>query len=186
MILNEDGTVQPTMRRFPNLAQAAAQSLDLHRLRPGNRHTKHYYGLDVDYTQTQPAESVGTTCYLLRRAAYDQVGAFDEGFPPNFSDLEYNWRLKEAGWETWLLAEARVIHYGGGTMGLLNLRQLGQFHRGMLRMYRKHYAPRQSAALNALVYAGIGARYACKVGLRVTGLDRLIHKLPQPHRRLGS
>ena len=84
VVRNADGTVQPTVRRFPNLKQAVAQSLDLHRLRPGNKLTGHYYGLDFDYSQTQPVPSVGTTCYFLRRQAYDQVGVFDEGFPPNF------------------------------------------------------------------------------------------------------
>ncbi len=182
-ILNPDGSVQPTVRRFPDLAAALAQSLDLHRILPRNRLTGKYYAPDHDYSRTQRGESVGTTCYLLRRECYEQVGPFDESFPPNFSDLEFNWRVNEAGWEIWVLAEAETIHYGGATMGLLTLRQLWEFHRGMFKMYRKHYAPRRPALVNLLVYAGIGARFLFKSLLRVTGLDRLLHCLPQPHRR---
>ena len=174
VILNADGSVQPTVRHFPSLGQALAQSLDLHRLLPGNRATGRYYGAGFDYTRTQPAESVGSTCYLMRRACYDAIGGFDEGFPANFSDLEMNWRVREAGGEIWLLAEAQVIHYGGATLGLLNLRQIGEFHRGMLRMYRKHYAPRRLFLINGLVYLGIVVRFLLKAILRIVQLDRLL------------
>lgn len=183
VILNVDGSIQPTVRHFPSLGQALAQSLDLHRLLPGNKVTGRYYGAEFDYSRTQPAESVGSTCYLMRRKCYEAIGGFDESFPPNFSDLEMNWRVREAGWEIWVLAEAQVIHYGGATLGLLNLRQIGEFHRGMLRMYRKHYAPRRPPLVNGLVYLGIGARYLLKAFLRVTALDRLVNRLPSPHRR---
>jgi len=182
-ILNPDGSVQPTVRRFPDLAAALAQSLDLHRILPRNRLTGKYYAPDHDYSRTQRAQSVGTTCYLLRRECYEQVGPFDETFPPNFSDLEFNWRVNEAGWEIWVLAEAEAIHYGGATMGLLTLRRLWEFHRGMFKMYQKHYAPRRHSLVNLLVYIGIGARFLFKSLLRLTALDRLLHRLPQPHRR---
>lgn len=182
-IINPDGSVQPTVRRFPDLAAALAQSVDLHRLLPDNRLTRRYYAGDFDYARTQQAESVGTTCYLLRRECYAQVGEFDESFPPNFSDLEFNFRVKQAGWEIWVLAEGEVIHYGGATMGLLNWSQLGEFHRGMFKMYRKHYAPQHNALVNGIVYVGIAVRYLLKAGLRLTLLDRLLHCLPQPHRR---
>ncbi|HEY3396843.1 MAG TPA: glycosyltransferase family 2 protein [Armatimonadota bacterium] len=182
-IINPDRSVQPTVRQFPDLAAAIAQSLDMHRWLPGNKLTGRYYASDFDYSCTRPADSVGTTCYLLRRECYEQVGPFDQSFPPNFSDLEFNWRVKAAGWETWVLAEAEVIHYGGATMGLLTLRQLREFHRGMFKMYRKHYAPSQRFWVNGLVYLGIAGRFLAKSGLRLTGLDRLLHRLPQPHRR---
>lgn len=182
-ILNPDGSVQPTVRQFPNLAAALAQSVDLHRLLPGNWLTRRYYAVDFDYTITQQAELVGTTCYLLRRDCYAEVGEFDESFPPNFSDPEFNFRVKEAGWEIWVLAEGEIIHYGGATMGLLNLRQLREFHRGMFKMYRKHYAPRRNPVINGIVYLGIAVRYLLKAVLRLTLLDRLLHRLPQPHRR---
>ena len=182
-IVNPDRTVQPMVRRFPDLAAAVAQSLDLHRFLPKNRLTARYYAGEFDYSQTQRAESVATTCYLLRRECYEQVGVFDESFPPNFSDAEFNWRVKEAGWETWVRGDVEVIHYGGATMGLFTLRQLREYHRGMFKMYRKHYASRYHPLVNLAVYGGIGARWLGKSLLRLTLLDRLLHRLPQPHRR---
>ncbi len=182
-LLNPDGTVQPCVRRFPTLGAALAQSLYLHRIWPGNPWTRGYYAPGVDYNQTQPAESIGTTAYVLRREVTRQINGFDEAFPINFCDLDLNWRIRAAGWEVWLVAEAEAVHRGGQTMGLKTLRQLGEFHRGMLRMYRKHYAPRRLFLINWLVYLGIGVRLVVNAVLRVLGLDRLLRRLPQARKR---
>ena len=182
-ILNADGTLQPCARRFPGWGEALAQTFDLHRWRPGTKATQRYYGADFDYTQDFSADDIGSTCWLLRRECYEQVGPFDERFPPNFSDMEYNMRLAEAGWERWVLADAETIHYGGATMGLLNLAQLWDYHRGGWLIYHKHYAGKYNPLVNALAYTGIAARFGYKALLRGTGLDRLTRKLPAPHRR---
>jgi len=71
-LLNPDGTVQPCMRRFPTLGAALAQSLFLHRLWRGNPWTARYYAPDIDYSRTQPAESIGTTAYVLRREVIER------------------------------------------------------------------------------------------------------------------
>ncbi len=182
-ILNADESLQPCMRRFPDFGAAIAQTLDLHRLLPGNRLTGRYYGTDTDYSQDNQAEHIASTCWLLRRECFEEVGPFDERFPPNFSDTEFNMRLAAAGWERWVLANVQIIHYGGATMGMLSLRQLWDFHRGGWLLYRKHYAQRHHPVVNLVAYGGICARFCFKAALRVTALDRLIQRLPQPHRR---
>jgi hypothetical protein len=182
-ILNADGTLQPCARRFPDFGAAIAQAFDLHRLRPETRATSRYYGADLDYSLDFTAEHVASTCWLLRRECYEEVGPFDERFPPNFSDIEYNLRLEAVGWERWVLAEAETIHYGGATMGRLNLAQLLDWHLGGWLLYRKHYARRYGPLVNGLAYAGIAARFGYRATLSVTRLDRLTNKLPAPHRR---
>ncbi len=181
-LLNPDGTVQPCVRRFPTLGAALAQSLFLHRFWPGNPWTGGYYAPDVDYSQTQPAESIGTTAYVVRRECLEQVGGLDEAFPINFCDLDLNWRIGERGWEVWLVAEAEAVHRGGQTMGLKTLRQLWDFHRGMLRMYWKRYAARRSLLTNWLVLLGICVRFTVHAALRLLYLDRLLRNLPPGHR----
>jgi GT2 family glycosyltransferase len=182
-ILNGDGSLQPCMRCFPDFGAAVAQALDLHRLLPKNQATRRYYGMDTDYSRDNQAEHVASTCWLLRRECYEEVGPFDERFPPNFSDTEFNLRLERAGWERWVLAGGEIIHYGGATMGTLNLRQLWDFHRGGWLLYGKHYARRYHPVINLVAYGGIAARFGVKAALRITAADRLLQRLPQPHRR---
>jgi len=178
-LLNPDGTVQPCVRRFPSLAAALAQSLYLHRLWPGNPWTGRYYATDIDYSRTQAVESIGTTAYVMRRECLEQVGGLDEAFPINFCDLDLNWRIGQAGWQIWLVAYAEATHKGGQTMGRLSLRQLRDYHRGMLLMYRKHYAPRRLFLVNWLVYLGITVRFLLRAILRIAGLDRVLARRGQ-------
>ncbi len=50
---------------------------------------------------------------LLRTAALESVGLFDEGFFLYFEETELMWRLRRSGWQIWHEPLARVIHEGG-------------------------------------------------------------------------
>lgn len=54
-------------------------------------------------------------CMLIRRAAVEQTGYFDEAHFMYAEDVDYSLRLKANGWELYLLPEYRVVHLGGGS-----------------------------------------------------------------------
>lgn len=49
-------------------------------------------------------------CMLIKSSVFDHVGFFDEGFFLYFEDTEFSKRVREAGYEIWLAAKARVQH----------------------------------------------------------------------------
>ena len=53
----------------------------------------------------------------LRRAAWQEVGPFDERFRFYAQDLDLCGRLRAAGWEVALLPDFRVLHHHGATIG---------------------------------------------------------------------
>jgi len=109
-------------------------------------------------------DAVNGAFMLIRRAALDQVGGFDEGFWMYMEDLDLSYRFAEAGWPSWYEPGVTVIHAKAGTTGRdRSLRLDAAFHYGMYRFYRKHYARDRSLALNTLVYVGIGAKLAASV-----------------------
>lgn len=55
---------------------------------------------------------------LLRRAAFEQVGGFDERRFIYAEDLDLGWRLHEAGWATRYEPDARVLHSSGAATEL--------------------------------------------------------------------
>jgi N-acetylglucosaminyl-diphospho-decaprenol L-rhamnosyltransferase len=114
--------------------------------------------------ESGPVDAVNGACMLIRRSALDTVGLFDEGYWMYMEDLDLCYRFAEAGWTTWYEPAATVIHVKAGTSGAIRGPRLDYaFHYGMFRFYRKHYAARRGALLNAAVYAGI----AIKLGLSV-------------------
>lgn len=57
---------------------------------------------------------VGGACLLVRRAAWEAVGGFDERFFLYYEEVDLCRRLSGSGWEAWFCGEAEAVH-GWGT-----------------------------------------------------------------------
>ena len=95
---------------------------------------------------------------LLRRAALEQVGAFDERFFMYFEEVDLCLRLHNAGWKVLFVPGAQVMHHGGESARqvlpeatLYRYRSLGAF-------YRKHYRVEHLAVLKVAIGAAILVR----------------------------
>jgi hypothetical protein len=103
-----------------------------------------------------PVDAVNGAFMLIRRAALDEVGIFDEGYWMYMEDLDLCYRFAEAGWVTWYEPSATVVHVKAGSSGPVRSPRLNYaFHYGMFRFYRKHYAATKGALVSAVVYLGI-------------------------------
>lgn len=54
-------------------------------------------------------------CMVVRRAAIDDAGMFDDDHFMYAEDMEYGLRLRAHGWEVHLVPEVSVVHYGGAS-----------------------------------------------------------------------
>lgn len=75
-------------------------------------------------------------CALLRRAAFEAVGGFDEGLFMYFEDVDLSVRLRLAGWRLGSVPEARAFHVKGGSRP--SGRGEIEYRRAQLYYYRKH------------------------------------------------
>ena len=68
--------------------------------------------LAIDHDQRPSGEVFGFcgAAVLLRTAAIEQVGAFDEDFFLYYEDTDLSWRLRLAGWQVRYVADAVVRH----------------------------------------------------------------------------
>jgi GT2 family glycosyltransferase len=121
-------------------------------------------------TKSGPVDAINGAFMLTRRAAFDEVGLFDEGYWMYMEDLDLCYRLAEAGWTVWFEPDATVIHVKAGTSGPVRSTRLNYaFHYGMYRFYHAHYAPERSVFVNLAVYAGIavkGTLSICRASVR--------------------
>ncbi len=75
-------------------------------------------------------------CVLLRRAAFEAAGSFDEGFFMYFEDVDLSRRLRLAGWRLGSVPEAVAYHVKGGSRP--SARGEIEYRRAQLYYYRKH------------------------------------------------
>ena len=150
----EDGSFDHAARRsFPTVLGALGHFTGAGRGKRAPSALAQYRAPDVDSGEV---DAVNGAFMLMRRAALDEVGLFDEGYWMYMEDLDLCFRLGEAGWVTWYEPSVTVTHVKGGTTGgRRDVRLTYAFHRGMLRFYRNHYAPHRSVLVNGVVYAGI-------------------------------
>ncbi|HWC12312.1 MAG TPA: glycosyltransferase family 2 protein, partial [Acidimicrobiales bacterium] len=154
---NLDGTLYPSVRRFPDLGVALGHAF-LGLVWPANPCTRRYRMLDWDHDHpAADVDWVGGACVLVRRAAFDVVGGFDEAYFMYVEDVDLCWRLQRAGWRVAYEPGARVVHTVGASSERAPYRMIAAHHRSLLRFaVRSTTGPRR--ALLPLVAAGLGVR----------------------------
>lgn len=177
-LLNSDGSLQFSCRRFPTLWAAAFRNTVIGRLFPGNHFTRDYLMQDWDHRAPRAVDWVSGAALCVRRQAWEQVGGFDEGFFMYAEDMDWCLRARQSGWDIYYLPTAVITHHIGRSSDQRPLAMVVAFHRSMARFYRKHYAAKWPRGLRLLPLAGVWARAGlvlAQVGLR-RALDRLRRK----------
>jgi GT2 family glycosyltransferase len=112
-LLNADGTTQGSRHRFPTLATLLIESTPVERWRPNSVVVHRFHVADQSDHVAQPCDWLMGACLLVRRAAIAAAGPLDPRFFFYAEEVEWQWRLRRAGWEVWYEPAARVLHDGG-------------------------------------------------------------------------
>jgi N-acetylglucosaminyl-diphospho-decaprenol L-rhamnosyltransferase len=152
-----DGRLQRSVRGFPTLWRLATEFLFLRKLAPRTRALNAFYAGDFDHDSEREAEWIMGACFLLRRAAVEQVGPADEDFFLFSEETDWCWRLRAAGWKIVFLPAAEATHVLGAAHGG---RLFDELLASQLRFLTKH---------RGAGYAG-RARRLLRLSLRLRGL----------------
>ena len=99
-------------------------------------------------------DSVVGAYMQVRREAVDLVGLFDDTFWMYGEDLDWAYRIKQAGWIVKYNPQVTVKHVKRAA-SQQSRRAQEEFYRAMLIFYRKHYQAQTPRWLHALVLAGL-------------------------------
>lgn len=94
---------------------------------------------------------------LLRQAAVDQVGGFDERFFLYAEETDWEYRAHLLGWRHAVVADAVATHVGAGTSTDPGRRER-HFHASQERYYRKHFGAAGWAAARTAQLLGATVR----------------------------
>jgi len=158
-----DGTVDPASRR--NVPTPAIAFARLFRV-PGLARRLGVAPYNVILADDQPAapvEAVSGSFMLVRRAAFDALGGFDERFFLYAEDLDLCLRARAGGWTVRSTAHATALHHKHVSAAQAPYRALWHFYRTMILFHRKHYAAARSPLTNAAVYAGVAMVFAARI-----------------------
>lgn len=151
-----DGTLQYSCRRFPTITAAIFRNTFLGRLFPRARSAERYVMADWDHDSLRVVDWASGACLLIRREAYEQVGPFDESFIFGSEDVDYGLRMRQAGWQVLFTPEPTIVHAVGRSSSQAVVPTILRSHRGMFRLYAKHFA--RNPLSRALVWVGVWLR----------------------------
>ena len=152
---NPDGTVQRSVRAFPTLWRLATEYLFLRKLAPRSDVLNPLYVGSFDHDAVREVDWLSGACLLVRCAATEQVGLFDESFFMFSEETDWCYRFREAGWKVVFTPEAEVVHVGGATHGG---RLYRENLRSQLRFFAKHYGPGEAERARRLLVAALELR----------------------------
>jgi GT2 family glycosyltransferase len=156
-LLNPDGTLQYSCRRFPRaLSIFFGRYALLTRLFPANPVSTDYLYLDWDHASTRPVDWASGACLMIRREVYERVGGLDDGYFLFVEDMDWCRRIRDAGHEVVYVPEAEVTHRIGASRGPVPSWVMWERHRSMLRYVRKHFG--WPGALVTLAGLGLALR----------------------------
>jgi GT2 family glycosyltransferase len=107
-LLNLDGSLQPSCRRFPTPLTLAIRFARLDSMFPGLM--AHYLMEDWDHAAASDVDWVTGAVVVFRRDALQAVAWMDESYFMYWEDLDLCLRLWHAGWHVSYLPDARATH----------------------------------------------------------------------------
>ncbi|MEP7357616.1 MAG: glycosyltransferase family 2 protein [Anaerolineales bacterium] len=141
-----DETTQPTRRRFPTFVTALFESTWLQPLAPPGV-LRAYYAADLPADQPADVDWLVGAALFVRREAWEQAGMLDERFFMYSEEMDWQRRLRAAGWLVRYLPAARVRHHEGGSSAQVPAATHIRFNTSKVRYFRKYHGRLAGEAL---------------------------------------
>jgi GT2 family glycosyltransferase len=113
-IINSDGSLQYSCRRFPSFFGAAVHTILTH-IYPDNPFSKKYKLVDVSREEPFSVDWVSGSCMMIRRSAIEETGLLDENYFMYVEDIDICYRMWQKGWEVHYMPHSEVLHHIGGS-----------------------------------------------------------------------
>jgi N-acetylglucosaminyl-diphospho-decaprenol L-rhamnosyltransferase len=158
-LLNEDGSFQHGAFGFPGLRQLWAEFFPT----PGRflegrfngRYPRAWYEgtalFEVDFT-------LGATM-MMRREVVQQTKGFDESFFMYAEEVDWGWRIHNAGWRAVCVPMAKVVHLVGQSTGQVKPRSTMNLWESRMRLFCKYYPRWKERLARLMIRIGIGHKY---------------------------
>ncbi|MDR6720364.1 glycosyltransferase family 2 protein [Paenibacillus sp. 2003] len=174
-VILPDGSLDKACKRgFPTPSASFYYAFGISRLFPDRPKFNQYQLGHLSPDDEYPVDCLVGAFMLVRRETIDQVGGLDETFFMYGEDIDWCYRIKEAGWGIFYYPRTYIVHYKGGSARRKPLKITYEFHRAMWVFHRKHYAKNYNLLMNTAVWMGISLKFT---------LSLLRSKLSPPSRQ---
>jgi len=170
-VLNPDGSLQYSCRRFPGLRAGLFRNTLLGRLFPKNQYTTQYLMGDMDHSKERQVDWVSGCAMLISRRFIESNGALDERFFMYCEDVDICKRAWTSGYEVWYCPDAFVTHKIGGSSDKNAEPMIREFHRSW-ELYDRKHNPNSPLIRTLAVKLGLWLRSTIRIMNRRNNIRR--------------
>lgn len=135
-----DGRFQHSAFAFPRLTQLAFDLWPvpwrLYESRLNGRYPRWYF-----QARRSPfvVDCVLGAAMMVRRDVAESTGGFDESFYMYCEEIDWCWRIREAGWTIRSVPQAEIVHFGGESTRQVPAHSVLNLWRSRAQLYQKHH-----------------------------------------------
>ncbi|HET9234666.1 MAG TPA: glycosyltransferase family 2 protein, partial [Candidatus Eisenbacteria bacterium] len=110
-LLNSDGTLQYSCRRYYTLQTILLRRTILGRMFPRAASLRRHLMVDYDHAEPRTVDWVAGAAMLVRREAVEDVGPMEERYFLYFEDVDWCTRMQARGWQVNYVPDSVMMHH---------------------------------------------------------------------------
>lgn len=155
-------------RGFPTPWDAFCYFLRFSKLFPKSKLFSGYHQTYKDLSKPHEIDSPSGAFYMVRKDVINKVGLLDEDYFMYGEDLDWSFRIKQAGFKIYYYPGTKILHYKGIASGIKDhsfkvsaaqtktrLKAAEVFYDTMKIFYQKHYEKKYPKFIKMLVFLGL-------------------------------
>ena len=150
-----NGRLQHSAFRFPGLSQLIFEfwpALKRWYDTPLNgRYPMSWYKA---YTPFRVDHTLGAAM-MVRQELFTQTGGFDESFHIYCEEIDWAWRVRQAGWDIYTVPSAEIVHYGGESTKQVRAQSVINLWQSRARLYQQHLPSWKLRVAKQIVRSGL-------------------------------
>jgi N-acetylglucosaminyl-diphospho-decaprenol L-rhamnosyltransferase len=174
LVRDPDGSVYPSARHLPSLIRGGMHAV------VGPFWKTNPWSAAYRQERLEPSERpvgwLSGSCLLVRRAAFREIGGFDERYFMYMEDVDLGDRLGKAGWLSVYVPSAEVLHHKGHSTGGDPASHLAAHHKSTYMFLADRHAGLWRAPLRWALRASLAVRSRLMVrnAVRASGRRKLV------------
>jgi GT2 family glycosyltransferase len=170
-LLNTDGSIQPSCRFLPSIANCLYEAFFLINLFPKNKIFGRYYMSYFDYNSTISIEWIKGTYMMIKKSVFERIGFFDDNYFLYTEETDFMFRANKANLKTVFFHEAEIYHLEGASSKKNPEKVYKMVHQRKLFYFRKNHKSPEKQVLIVIQYLAMVNRVIAYLIVGIVKID---------------
>ncbi|MAD49813.1 MAG: glycosyltransferase family 2 protein [Flavobacteriales bacterium] len=146
--------LKESKRGFPTPKDSLLRLSFLNRLFPKSAYFNGYYLGHLNKDENHKVDVLAGAFIWIKKSIVDEVNGLDEQFFMYGEDIDFSYRIQQAGYDNYYLGTISILHYKGESTDTYSFKYIERFYGAMKIFSKKHYPysyPLYHLGINTLI-----------------------------------